>query len=248
VLPAWDLFTGATAAYSLLAAERYRRATGQGQEVRIPLADVGMATLGHLGQIAEVLATGADRPRVGNDIFGAFGRDFLTADGRRVMVIAITPRQWTGLLKALDIAAPVATIEAELGVSFARDEGIRFIHRHRLYPLVEAGIAKLTLAEIGPLFDAHDICWGPYRTVHEAVTSEPRLTDNPIFTPVEHPSGHRYPTPGPAPNFTLFPRGAAPCSPRLGEHTEEVLASLLGLSSGEIGRLHDQGIVAGPRE
>jgi 2-methylfumaryl-CoA isomerase len=246
VLPAWDLFTGATAAYSLLAAERYRRETGQGQEVRIPLADVGMATIGHLGQVAEVLAAGADRPRMGNDVFGAFGRDFLTADGKRVMVIAITPRQWSGLLKALDIAAPVAAIEAELGVSFARDEGIRFTHRHRLYPLVEAGIAKKTLADIGPLFDAHDICWGPYRTVHEAVTSEPRLTQNPIFAPVEHPGG-RYPTPGPAPSFTHFGRGGPPRAPRLGEHTDEVLAGLLGMSSAEIGRLHDQGLVAGPR-
>ena len=37
-------------------------------------------------------------------------------------------------------------------------------------------------------------------------------------------------------------------APLLGEHTEEVLADVLGLSSREIGRLHDDGVVAGPKK
>ena len=32
----------------------------------------------------------------------------------------------------------------------------------------------------------------------------------------------------------------------LGEHTDEVLAEVLGMSDGEIGRSHDRGVVAGP--
>ena len=32
----------------------------------------------------------------------------------------------------------------------------------------------------------------------------------------------------------------------LGEHTDEILAELLSLSEAEIGRLHDEGVVAGP--
>ena len=46
-----------------------------------------------------------------------------------------------------------------------------------------------------------------------------------------------------------FSRRRAPQArpaPLLGEHTEEVLAGVLGLSDGEIGRLHDDGVVAGP--
>ena len=34
-------------------------------------------------------------------------------------------------------------------------------------------------------------------------------------------------------------------APRLGAHTDEVLADILGLSAAAIGRLHDQGVVAG---
>jgi 2-methylfumaryl-CoA isomerase len=34
----------------------------------------------------------------------------------------------------------------------------------------------------------------------------------------------------------------------LGEHTDEVLSEVLSLNSGAIGRLHDQNIVAGPKD
>jgi 2-methylfumaryl-CoA isomerase len=43
-----------------------------------------------------------------------------------------------------------------------------------------------------------------------------------------------------------MPRDHLEPAPRLGEHTDEVLHALLGLSDGEIARLHDQGVIAGP--
>jgi hypothetical protein len=98
VLPAWDLLGGAYAAFAAVSALLRRRATGEGAEIRVPLSDLAASALSHLGQVAEVL-TGGDRPRMGNDLFGAFGRDFLTMDGARLIVVAITPRQWSGLVK-----------------------------------------------------------------------------------------------------------------------------------------------------
>lgn len=35
-------------------------------------------------------------------------------------------------------------------------------------------------------------------------------------------------------------------APLLGEHTDEILSSILGLSDGEVARLHDERVVAGP--
>ena len=46
--------------------------------------------------------------------------------------------------------------------------------------------------------------------------------------------------------FGAIPRMPAKCAPRLGEHTDEILMDILGIASSEVGKLHDDGIVAGP--
>ena len=200
--------------------------------------------MSHLGSVAEVLADG-DRPRMGNDLFGAFGRDFQTADGKRLIVVAITPRQWSGLLSTLDLGNAVAAIEAEVGVNFARDEGARFTHRARLFPLFEAAFAVRPVDALKPAFDAGGVTWGAYQTLHQAVTTDSRLfTANPLFETLTHPSGQTYPTSGSAATLAGEARGPVATAPRLGAHTDEVLASVLGLDSGAIGRLHDEGLVA----
>ena len=245
VLPAWDLLTGSMAALSLLASERRRNDTGLGEEIRVPLSDIAIATLGNLGQIAEVATTGEDRARVGNDLFGAFGRDFVTADGKRVMIVAITTRQWTGLLDALGIAADIAAVEVARGVSFAKDEGIRFEHRDAINPLVEAGVRARSLEALEKAFHGSGVCWAPYRTLKQAVAAEPRLVSaNPLFSTIEHPSGHTYPTPGYAATLGGEARQMPRAAPLLGADTEEVLAQVLGCDAGEIAGLHDRGVVA----
>jgi 2-methylfumaryl-CoA isomerase len=244
VLPAWDLLSGAYAAFSLLAAERQRRDTGRGREVRVPLSDMAIASVANLGMVADALHTGRDRPRVGNDLYGAFGRDFLTADGKRLMIVAHTPRQWSGLLAVLDIEGAVARVEAETGVSFAREEGLRFIHRDRLNPLVERAVAQRTRAELVAAFDPLGICWGDYQTVVEAAHDPELVADNPLFATITQPSGLSYPVPGAPATLVPDERQPARRAPRLGEHTDWALSTLAGLDSGAIGRLHDEGLVA----
>jgi len=65
MLPAWDLVAGSYGAFSLLAAERDRQATSRGRELRLALSDLAAATMGNLGNVAEVLLSGvvkADEP------------------------------------------------------------------------------------------------------------------------------------------------------------------------------------------
>ena len=246
VLPAWDLLTGAYAAFCLVSAERSRRATGQGCEVRLPLSDIAIASLANLGQVGEVLTTGADRARMGNDLYGAFGRDFVTLDGRRLMIVAITPRQWTGLIAVLGLEASVAALEAELGVGLAADEGVRFQHRDRLNPMLEAAIALRTADDLTPAFESRGVCWGPYQTLKQAVDGDPYFSAaNPVLSEIDHPSGRRYLAPGFPGTMPDHARHAPTPAPRLGRDTDEVLSRVLGMSSGEIARLHDAGLVAG---
>ncbi|WP_454514215.1 CoA transferase [Bosea thiooxidans] len=245
VLPAWDLLAGSHATFSLLAAERHRQATGEGQEIRLPLFDLAASTVGHLGQIAEATVQQSGRERHGNALYGAFGRDFLTADGERVMIVAITEGQWSSLVRALGIEARIEQIEGKLGVSFRIDEGNRFIHRDELFALVEVEIGARSYADLTRDFDELGVCWSLYRDLKEALDEDPEFSgENPIFSNIEHPSGLTYLTPGSATAFSGLKRREPVRAPRLGEHTEEVLSNVLGLTGGEIAKLHDLGTVA----
>lgn len=247
VLPAWDLLTGAYAAFALLAALRRRDATGAGGEVRLPLSDVAIGTVANLGSLAEVLTTGADRPRLGNTVFGLFGRDFVTADGVRTMIVVVTHRQWANLLAALNLGEAVAQVEAEREVSFASDDGLRFTHRDALFPLFEAAIGARRHADLAAAFDAGGIVHSAYRTMSEAAADPALVMDNPIFGAAANPSGVDYPAAGAFATIPGSHRADPRPAPRNGEHSEEVLAERLRLPSGEIARLIDAGVVGTAR-
>ncbi|MDQ2103016.1 CoA transferase [Azospirillum isscasi] len=243
-VPAWDLLAGAYGAFALMCAERRRRRTGEGGEIRVALSDIAIGSLAHLGQVAEVLQ-GGDRGRFGNALYGAFGRNFAAKDGRQVMIVAITPKQWRGLVDALGVAADVAALEDRLDVSFAVDEGQRFIHREALGALFALGCARLDYDDLAALLERGGVCWEPYRTLREAVAEDPRLVrDNAIFAEIRQVSGAVAPVPGALARFEGLTRQPPKPAARLGADTERVLAEHLGLGSGEIGRLVDQGLVA----
>ncbi len=243
VLPAWDLLSGAYAAFALLAALRRRAETGTGIEVRIPLSDVAIGTVANLGGIAEVLYSGEARPRLANAVYGLFGRDFVTRDGTRTMLVVVTPRQWTSLVDALGIEAEVAAIEKQHNVSFADDDGLRFAHRDALFPLVEAAVGRRLHAELAASLDAGGVVHSAYRTMLDAARDPALVTDNPIFGMVENPSGFAYPAAGAFATIPGLERRPPQPAPRNGEHSEEVLTQRLSLSSGQVARLIDDGIV-----
>jgi len=244
VLPAWDLITGAYGAFALLAAERRRNATGEGGEVSLALSDIAAGMLGNLGQIAEVLADG-DRPRIGNDLFGAFGRDFRTADGQDIMIVAITSRQWSGLVRALGIGDEIAALEAAVHVNFTRDEGSRFQFRDKVFPIVSAAVRQHALAELAPRLDAAAVCWEPYRGLRDAVQNDARLIEeNDIFSRLEQPSGVTYPVAGALARVNGMHRSAPVPASRLGAATEEVLMGDLGLSQAQIGELLKKRVIS----
>ncbi|MBK3777439.1 2-methylfumaryl-CoA isomerase [Azospirillum brasilense] len=245
VLPAWDVAAGLYLATGLLAAERHRRRTGRGQEVTLALADVMLATVGNLGYLADVRVNGAVRPPMGNDLYGAYGRDFATADGRRAMVVAISNRQWKALGKATGLTERLAMIGPLMDVDM-NDEGGRFLARDAISAVLAPWFAARTLSEVESAFAGAGVLWGPYRDFGQLVAEDARCsTANPLFREVEQPEVGPLLVPGSPLGFPgLGERTDHRPAPVLGQDTDAVLADLLGLPSAEIGRLHDAGIVA----
>lgn len=246
VFPAWDAIAGNMLAVAILAAERHRTRTQQGQLVTLALKDVGLAMLGHLGMIAEVSVNETERARYGNYLYGAFGRDFETADGERVMVVGLTDMQWSTLTKATDLGDAFSALGTALQLDL-NDEGNRFMAREEIAALLAPWFRARTLAEVRTTCDAHRVTWAPYRTVREALSHDVDCsTDNPLFEVVTHPDSGSYLTPGSPLSFSGVARPPVRAAPKLGAHTDEILLGVLGLSEAEVGELHDARVVSGP--
>ena len=247
-LPAWDLLAGQQIALGLLAAERHRRLTGAGQFVRIALADVALAVMGHLGYIAEVETNGIGRQPVGNHVFGSFGYDFACRCGRRVMIVGVSPRQWQAIVAVTATGDAVNALERELKLDFNR-EGDRFRARERLANLFGPWFAQRDFAAASSELDRLGVCWGPYQTVAELVQQDEECSSaNPLFSRIEQPGIGNLLTPSQALRFGGLDSMPPAPAPLLGQHTDEILARELGLSTVEIGGLHDRGLVAGAEQ
>jgi len=248
VLPAWDALAGVNLALAILAAERHRRLTGEGQLVKLALSDIAFAMTGHLGFIQEAKINQEDRKGYGNYLYGAYGSEFETSDGRWLYIVVVTGYMWKELLKTTGLSDAIGAIETRLGLDFKK-EGDRFLASEEISVPIRAWCAQRTLAEIEAAFKGTGVCWGPYRTFGQMLAEDPRVsTANPMFSELEQPGIGSYPVPGSPIDFGAFSREPPRRAPLLGEHTDEILSRDLGLSDAEIGRLREAGVVAGPVE
>jgi 2-methylfumaryl-CoA isomerase len=243
VLPAWDALTGYLASTALLAAERHRSRTGQGQRIDLSLMDVGLSVSSNLGLLAEAQLVDEPRQRYGNDVYGSFGRDFVTADGRRVMLLALTERQWRSVCDATGLGDSFTALEQRLGVDF-RLEGDRFNARRQICALIEPWIATRTLEEVHQTLDEFGVLWGPYQTFRQLVREDARASAvNPIVTSIEDAALGAYRSAGSAVRFGATPNPPQSAPPVLGQQTDAVLSELLELSTDQISELRSSGVI-----
>ncbi|WP_416897119.1 MAG: CoA transferase [Minwuia sp.] len=245
-LPAWDCIAGNMIVSALLAAERHRLRTGEGQYAEFSLKDVAAAMIGHLGIIGEVSVNGTSRARAGNALYGAYGQDFPCYDGQRVMVVGLTERQWANLLKVTDTTDRMQALASELGVDLS-DEGERWKARKAITAILAPWFAARRVREIGPMFDKAGVTWSVFRTFAEALDQDDDFsTANPMFSVIDQPGAGHHLAPASPVTFSGSERRPACPAPRLGEHTEEILADIAGLSDRQIGSLFDAGLVSSP--
>jgi 2-methylfumaryl-CoA isomerase len=247
VLPAWDIACAYQAALAIAGALRHRARTGQGAELKLALSDVAFTTLSHLGVLGEAELLKQDRPSLGNHLYGAFGRDFGTSDGARIMVAAISINQWKALVATCGIADAIAALERRLGLDFS-DEEQRFAARDAIAALVEPWFAARTQQEAEAALERNKACWGRYDTATGLLAHDARVSaGNPVFERIATPGIGEHLSAGAAVRASGLRREPTPPAPLLGTHTDEVLHEVLGLDSGAVGRLHDAGVVAGPQ-
>ena len=246
-LPAWDCIAGNLVVSSLLAAERHRLKTGDGQYVELALKDVATAMLGHLGILSDVELNGTEREKSGNSLYGAYGQDFVCKDGRRIMVIGLTARQWSGLVKITETGEAMAALEAATGKSL-RDEGVRWELRDSITAILQPWFAARSVGDCAETFENAGLTWSEFRTFSEAMEQDADLsTDTPMFARINQPGLGETLVPGSPVTFSKAPRIDPEPAPALGTDTEEILGDVVGMDNRKISDLFDKGIVQSPQ-
>jgi 2-methylfumaryl-CoA isomerase len=199
-----------------------------------------------LGYLGEAVVNQVDRPRFGNQIFGTFGRDFRTRDGRSVMICIFSDRHVDALAAAGGFTEAFAAIEKKTGQDLKTDAG-RWNARAELVAVIEPWVAAHTVEEVSAALKKAGALWAPYKTFRELSADKDAVLGNPMFTVLDQPGIGRYPVAASPLQFGAAPREAPKPAPVLGQHTDEILSGILGLPAHEIARLHDEKVVGGPR-
>jgi 2-methylfumaryl-CoA isomerase len=205
-----------------------------------------MATASNLGYIAEAEVNGADRNPDGNFVYGAYGDSFATADGRHVMIVAISRRQWQALVRAIGMEEALTNAATALGYDLGT-EGGRFEARALISAFFKPWFARRTLKGVEAAFRDPSILWSPYRTFRQMIEEDKRASEwNPMFSRVDHPGAGRFLTAATPLEFSAAQRVAPGVAPRLGQHGPEVLSEVLGVDESRYAALAEAAVV-GPR-
>ncbi|MDG4668056.1 CoA transferase [Mycobacterium sp. 236(2023)] len=241
VLPAWDVICGLHGALAVVAALRQREREGTGARVSIALEDVALATAGNLGFLTEPQVNHLERERLGNAIFGQYGQDFCCRDGVRIMVVALTARQFHDLVNATGAAEAVTALERSLDVNFD-DEGHRYRYRDVLSALFGIWFSERTGTQVEQALINTSVLFERFRTFGQVV-KDSRVTENSLFAPLDQEGVGEYLAPGMP---TLFD-GVHPntgTAPTLGRDTVEILKGRLNLSNEAIDELSVAGVIS----
>ena len=123
------------------------------------------AASGFMTGHAEALAAGWHEARSVSRLRYVFARDFATADGHRVVVAALTPRQFADLATAARLARTFAFLERLLPADFST-RGDLYTHRVTLAALLAPWFARRTVADLAAAFAGTSVPWAHADQVH----------------------------------------------------------------------------------
>ena len=115
-------------------------------------------------------------------------------------------------------------------------------HRSELYELVKTWVSSKTRQELWNGLRAIDYFGAPVLSMGEVI-EDPHIKERNAFIDRNHPTAGPTKLLAPWIHMSKTPASIRTDSPALGQHTDEVLGGVLGLSASELNDLHTQGIV-----
>lgn len=233
-LPMGDLGGGLWGAISVLAALHARSQRPGPQHVDLSLLEGLVGLLGYLGQLAMLHGVSPGRVGSGHHSITPYGR-FEVADGHIVLALHVGPF-WRRFCRA------VAREDLIEDPRFRTTEDRR-AHREQLQAIVEDLLRQHTRAEWEEILDAADVPHGPILDVAEALAQE-QIRERDVLQSFDHPTAGPVEVVG-SPFRYAGNAGRRPplAPPLLGQHTREILSTVLGYGDEKISRLVEAGVI-----
>ncbi|MGE0732251.1 MAG: CaiB/BaiF CoA transferase family protein [Acidimicrobiia bacterium] len=163
-------------------------------------------------------------------------RLFPTIDGWALVYSVSTDPQWQGMCRAFgrpDLATDPRFVDLQA----------RTRHSVEMNDEIEKETGRYTTDELVRLMDSHDVPVAPVNT-RQAVIDDPHVRHRNIVVESEHPTAGRLRSVRPPALFSATPAQLRLPAPTFGQHTDEVLQSLLCLDDEAIAALRADGVIA----
>jgi len=214
------------------------RETGKGQEVDVAIYEAVAALME--STMADYELGGVIRSRSGSVLPGvAPSNVYPTADNAEVVIAANADSVFARLCKAM--GKPELASDPRFATHAARGQ-----HMEELDRLVAEWTSTMPCPEVLKVLEQHAVPAGRIFTAPDMLT-DPHYLARDMVQRVTSVQGWEVPMTGIVPRFTETPGAIRHPGPRLGQHTDEVLRSLLGMDDAELAELHQAGLIAGDR-
>lgn len=230
-----DFATGVYGALGALLALHHRERTGKGQLVDVSLLDAAVSFMEYI--FAEYKVENYVHPQLGNahPFIGPYDA-YKAKDGYFFLGIVSNP-MWKRFLKFM------GREELADDMRFRTDEERGKLESHQFFAeWINNWAAEKTVKEVVEQFNNVGIPCGPVNTIPEAF-SDPHIRAREMIVEFDQPGIGKIPLIGFPIKLSETPAEIKTPPPEIGEHNEEIYGGLLGLNSGQLSQLKQEGVI-----
>ncbi len=228
-----DVVTGVYASGSITASLLWRERSGRGQYIDASLLDAQVSSLANIA--SSYLVAGKEAQRWGTAHESIVPYQVFATKDRSIAIAVANQKLWVSFCKLIGK-------EEWIDDPRFQSNPKRVENREILLPLVAEVMAEKTCDEWMDLFVEAAIPCGPVNNM-QSLFSDPQVLHRGMVAEVPHPTIGTLRLAGIPIKFSETPETIRLAPPLLGEHTDEVLADVLGYGAAQIAELREQGAI-----
>jgi crotonobetainyl-CoA:carnitine CoA-transferase CaiB-like acyl-CoA transferase len=233
-IPLGDLVGGINGPIAILAALHERNSTGRGRLIDISLLDGMIGLLGYIAQLA--FFAGQDPKPQGSQHPNLVPYGIFPASDGQIIIACLTNSFWGRICESLGQPGWMADARFDT-IEKRRD------NRETVNAMISDITQHKSIDELVDLFTRYQVPHAPIMGVTEAL-AQPQAVAREMVVEVDHPTMGTIPIVGRSIKFPGAPQPTPGAPPVLGQHTDEILGGILGLSTEQISGLRASKVVA----